>query len=132
MITPAGLRSQQLQMQRLRADDTQGARPVQAAAAVDPNSTEARIGTAVKRLVDERFGGNWQRAFDHYAGGAGREVGKRGIERMLDDAGVDLWHGFPPQGAIASRMMDQFDTNRNGGVSWQEFNSGVRRLGINL
>ncbi|MBL8955407.1 MAG: hypothetical protein JNK82_31825 [Myxococcaceae bacterium] len=96
------------------------------------NDVQSRIAQRVQQLVQEKFGGNWQKAFDHYAGGRGKEVTQAGIQRMLNDAGVTVLNGFPPQSMVASRMMDQFDRNRNGGVSWQEFQGGLNGLGVRI
>jgi hypothetical protein len=93
-------------------------------AGIDPRA--AAMGRQVQNLVNQRFGGDQQRAFNHYAGGAGREVSREGVNRLLSDANVG--NGLT-RGAYTSGVMDQFDTNRNNAISWSEFQSGMRRVG---
>lgn len=118
---PTGIRSQQ-QTQLTRQDPNVRT----AAAPADPRALE--MGRKVDQLVRDRFGGDYQRAFQHYSGGA-REVSREGVMRMLNDAGVGngLSRGF-----YADGVMDAFDTNRNRGVSWGEFQNGLRGAGVSV
>jgi len=122
MIPPVGLRQvpQTLSNDRVQLAQARGA------------STEQQVAQRIHAFVQRRFGGDYKRAFEHYAGGPGREVSKEAITRMLDDAGVTAWTVGAPQFMVADRMMDRFDGNRNGGVSFQEFQAGMRRIGVNI
>lgn len=93
--------------------------------AVATNDPRARdVAQRVDRLVTERFGGNYQAAFRHYAEGA-QEVGPSGVRRLLSDAGVG--NGLT-RGVYVDALMDRFDGNRSGGVSWQEFQTGLQTI----
>ncbi|MBL8957524.1 MAG: EF-hand domain-containing protein [Myxococcaceae bacterium] len=86
------------------------------------------LGRRVNTMVQNRFQGNYRQAFNHYAQG-GAEVSGNQVGRMLGDAGVG---NLLTRGAYKDAVMDRFDTNRNGGVSWSEFQSGMRQVGVNV
>ena len=94
--------------------------------AQDPRAAE--VAQKVNNLVQSRFGGDYKKAFQHYAAANG-EVSRDGINRLLSDAGVG--NGFT-RGFYTDALMDKFDTNRNGGVSWSEFSGGMRQNGVNM
>jgi hypothetical protein len=94
----------------------------QAVATNDPRARD--VAQRVDRLVTDRFGGDYRAAFQHYAGGA-REVGPAGVRSLLSDAGVG--NGLT-RGAYVDALMDRFDSNRSGGVSWQEFQGGLQTI----
>jgi len=83
------------------------------------------LGRRVNTLVQNRFRGDYQQAFNHYAQGR-PEVSRDQVGRLLGDANVG---NFVTRGAYTSAVMDRFDTNRSGGVSWQEFQAGMRSVG---
>src|SRR5207253_1711340 len=83
------------------------------------------LGRRVNTLVQNRFGGDSQRAFNHYAQGR-PEVSREQVSKLLSDADVG---SFVTRGAHTSGVMDRFDTNRSGGISWQEFQAGMRSVG---
>lgn len=83
------------------------------------------LGRRVNNLVQRNFGGDQRRAFNHYAQGR-PEVSRAQVNRLLADANVG--NGLT-RGAYTSAVMDRFDTNRSGGVSWQEFQAGMRSVG---
>jgi hypothetical protein len=94
----------------------------QAVATNDPRARD--VAQRVDRLVTDRFGGDYRAAFQHYANGA-REVGPAGVRSLLSDAGVG--NGLT-RGAYVDALMDRFDGNRSGGVSWQEFQGGLQTI----
>ncbi len=83
------------------------------------------VGRRVNNLVQRNFGGDQRRAFNHYAQGR-PEVSRDQVHRLLSDAGVGS--GLT-RGLYTNGVMDQFDANRSNGISWQEFQNGMRRLG---
>jgi hypothetical protein len=109
-------------------------RPVAKAPAAPPQQTDPRaleMGRKVDELIKKRFGGDYQKAFAHYAKG-GKEVSKEGVMQLLRDADV----GFEtPLGGTrdvyAGKVMDAFDTDHNKGISWSEFQNGLRGVGVN-
>ena len=74
----------------------------------------------VTRLVNERFAGDWDRAFRHYAALDGSQgvVSKHAITQILKD--TNIGNGFT-RGAWTSGIMKELDTNKDKGISWQEF-----------
>lgn len=90
---------------------------------MDPRAVD--LGRRVNNLVQQRYGGDYQRAFNAYAQGR-PEVSKAQVNRMLGDADVG---NFLTRGAYTDAVMDRFDTNRNNAISWQEFQSGMRSVG---
>mgnify|MGYP001397183286 CR=1 FL=1 len=112
---------------RIRAGST----PKQATArraASDPDArARQEITQKVDRLVQQRYGGDTRRAFDAYARNG--EVDRRGVVRMLEDAGVGsgLAAGVY-RGAVAGRLVDEFDAGpRNGRIGYDELLSGLAR-----
>ncbi len=92
-----------------------------------PSAMEQRIASKINDLVQRRFGGNWQAAFRHYAGRDG-QVDREGVLRMLADAGVN----FPPPSMVADRLMEKFDADRSGRISFGEFQTSMRNLGFRV
>ena len=92
----------------------------------DPNAKE--LATKVDALVKRQFGGDYKKAFQSYAGPNG-EVSPDGVSRLLSDAGVG---NLLTRGMWTSGVMDKFDTNHNGSVSWQEFSGALRQNGVNV
>jgi Ca2+-binding EF-hand superfamily protein len=78
---------------------------------------------ALTQLVDAKFGGDWDRAFQHYAslGGAGGLVDKGELKKILRDA------GFIMTGSWAKGIMKEADQDNNKGISWEEFQALLSR-----
>ena len=74
----------------------------------------------VAALVQSKFGGDWYRAFNHYAGknGGTGEVDKEDLLAMLEDAGVGSWL---TRGAWADGIIGELDKNKDKSISWSEF-----------
>ena len=92
-------------------------------AGIDPRAAD--LGRRVQNLVQRQYGGDAHAAFNHYANKNG-EVPKAGVEKLLEDADVG---SFFTRGAYTNAVMDRFDSNRNGGISWQEFQNGMKGVG---
>ena len=90
------------------------------AQADDPNTVELK--TKVGKLVQEKFGGDYKRAFDHYDGDHDGGVNKDELTRMLHDA--DIGNGFT-RGVWASKIIEKLDGNHDGRIQWTEFQSGI-------
>lgn len=88
---------------------------VQREAAEDPNVAELKA--KVSRLVDSKFGGDYNAAFDHYAGNDGVATRSELID-MLKDAGVG--NGLT-RGMWADGVMKEVDADGSGSVSKAEF-----------
>jgi hypothetical protein len=77
----------------------------------------------VSAYAGETFGGDMQRAFDHYAKGG--VVDQDGVTKMLVDSGVKKAFGFVKWLVIPGMVMDHFDTDGDGKISVAEFNKGL-------
>lgn len=91
-------------------------------ATIDPRAAD--LGRRVQNLVRQQYGGDQRAAFNHYARNG--EVPRAQVQQLLEDAGVGSMF---TRGAYTDAVMDRFDTNRNNGVSWQEFQGGMRSVG---
>jgi Ca2+-binding EF-hand superfamily protein len=91
--------------------------------------------TKVKKLVDEKFDGNYQRAFNFYdtdtLTSEGKikkrpdgKISKDELKRLLADAGVG---NVITRGAWADGIIRKLDTNGDRCISWQEFQVMVNR-----
>jgi hypothetical protein len=114
-----------------RAQLTQLAR-----AATPPTDPQAAaVGRQVDDMVKKKFGGDYKKAFQHYAGANG-EVSRDGVKALLKDAGIGSDTQIPFIGSTrdkyADALMDKFDSNHNGSVSWQEFTGGMKNVGVNI
>ncbi len=74
----------------------------------------------VAALVQNKFGGDWYRGFNHYAlkTGGSASVEKEDLLVMLEDAGVGSWL---TRGAWADGIIGELDKNRDKSISWEEF-----------
>jgi len=74
----------------------------------------------VAALVQSKFGGDWYRAFTHYAAlnGSNATVDKEDLQVMLEDAGVGNWL---TRGAWADGIIGELDKNKDKSISWEEF-----------
>jgi hypothetical protein len=75
----------------------------------------------VKTLIDTKYGGDYSKAFNYYAGlgGEGGLVGHEELMTMLEDAGIGNWL---TRGKWADGIIEDLDTNRDKSISWDEFN----------
>ncbi|MBI4704276.1 MAG: EF-hand domain-containing protein [Deltaproteobacteria bacterium] len=82
----------------------------------------------ISGLVDTKFGGDYTKAFNHYAelSGAGGLVERTDLLQLLEDAGVGSWLS---RGAWADGIMKELDTNKDKGISWEEFETVVKKGG---
>jgi Ca2+-binding EF-hand superfamily protein len=78
----------------------------------------------VSKLVTDRFGGDFSRAFEHYDSGRkdGR-IDKAELEALLKDADVGNWL---TRGAWAAGIIDALDADKDGTISAEEFQAALR------
>ncbi len=89
-------------------------------------ATEAQkqqLKDALTKLVDERFAGDWTRAFEHYASKSGSAgvVDRSELRELLGDA------GFFFTGKWADGIIEAADLDGDEGVSWDEFQALLKR-----
>lgn len=74
----------------------------------------------VSLLIHQRHGGDFDRAFRHYAGKSSNDstVDSAELKSLLEDANVG--NGFT-RGAWVSGIMREVDTNRDGKITAAEF-----------
>jgi Ca2+-binding EF-hand superfamily protein len=78
----------------------------------------------VTRLIQERFGGDYHRAFAQYdANGDGR-IDKAELGRLLQDAGIGNWL---TRGAWADGIVAALDADKDGTISGPEFEAVLNR-----
>lgn len=78
----------------------------------------------VTKLVEERFGGDYARAFAHYdADGDGR-IDRAELGRLLADAGIGNWL---TRGAWAAGIVAALDADRDGTISAPELQAAMNR-----
>ncbi len=111
--------------------DAARARLTQAAAQPqDPRAAE--VAQKIDTLVKNQFGGDYKKAFQHYAGANG-QVNSDGLNKLLGDANIGT--NIPIIGtrpAYASALMDKFDANHDKNISWNEFTGGMKANGVNI
>ena len=86
----------------------------------DMSDPKRELKEKVTALINQRYGGDWDRAFRHYAGLSGIDgvVEPSDVKQLLKDA--DIGNGMT-RGAWTSGIMDELDTDKSGGISWGEF-----------
>jgi Ca2+-binding EF-hand superfamily protein len=73
----------------------------------------------VTKLVADRFGGDFRKAFEHYDSGKrdGR-IDKAELGKLLEDAGIGNWL---TRGAWADGILAALDADKDGTISGPEF-----------
>jgi Ca2+-binding EF-hand superfamily protein len=74
----------------------------------------------VNKLVAERFGGDYQRGFEHYDKNKDGKIGRDELVSLLHDAGIGNWL---TRGAWAAGILAELDTDKDGTISQTEFRS---------
>jgi hypothetical protein len=79
----------------------------------------------VTRLVEGKFGGDWDRAFAHYAStkGAPGILDRDELMQVLEDAGIGSW---VTRGLWADGVIKELDTSRDRSISHEEFRTMLR------
>jgi len=92
--------------------------------------TKAEVVCKVTTLVNTTFGGDFKKAFDHYARGG--SVAESAVMQILADAGVGSGIGARlVRYAAAGEIIDLLDTDGDGAIQWPEFNAVFTgRIGV--
>lgn len=69
-------------------------------------------------LVENRFGGDYRAAFEHYAADGDGAIDKDALKALLSDAGVGS--GLT-RWAWANGIIEELDKTGDGLISWEEF-----------
>jgi Ca2+-binding EF-hand superfamily protein len=72
----------------------------------------------VSRLVADRFGGDYGRAFAHYDSNQDGRISKDELGALLSDAGIGNWL---TRGAWTAGIIAALDADRDGTISAAEF-----------
>lgn len=84
-----------------------------------PSETQKKeLQDKVTKLVADRFGGDYRRAFQHYDRTKDGKVGRDELLRMLQDAGIGNWL---TRGAWANGILAEVDADKDGMISEAEF-----------
>lgn len=85
--------------------------------ASEETAHERELREKVRTLVEQQFDGDYQAAFDHFAG-ADQRLSRSEVVTLLKRAGIG---SMLTRGAWADGVMERFDANKDGGVTWAEF-----------
>lgn len=78
----------------------------------------------VTKLVGDRFGGDYSKAFDHYdSDNKDGKISKDELVRLLADAGVGTWM---TRGMWADGIIAELDTDKDGSISGVEFECALK------
>jgi Ca2+-binding EF-hand superfamily protein len=78
----------------------------------------------VTRLIADRFGGDWQKAFEHYDNDKrDGKINKAELGELLKDAGIGNWL---TRGAWANGIIAALDADKDGTISGPEFEAVLR------
>ncbi len=72
----------------------------------------------VTKLIQERFGGDYNRAFAHYDTNGDGRIDKAELGRLLEDAGIGNWL---TRGAWSSGIIAALDADKDSTISGPEF-----------
>ncbi len=87
--------------------------------------TKEKILTNIEKLMRSKFS-EPREAFDYFDEDNDGNLTKIDFKKMLKEADVSLLI----RGLVAEFMMQSFDTNKNGLVSWEEFQEAIKVSGI--
>lgn len=86
------------------------------------NEEVLELQTKIAAFVRANYGGDYKRAFEHYA--ADRVgIGADELKQLLADA--DIGNLFT-RGSWVSGIMDRLDVNQDGRITWDEFEQAVK------
>ncbi len=72
----------------------------------------------VSKLVGDKFGGDYHKAFGHYDDVKDGKISRRELGKLLGDAGIGNWL---TRAAWASGIIAELDTDKDGSISKSEF-----------
>ncbi len=88
--------------------------------------TKEQIVTNIENLMKSKFSSP-REAFDYYDTNKDGSLTKSDFKILLKEAKVS----FLIRGVVAEFMMQNFDANKDGLVSWQEFQTAIKTTNIN-
>lgn len=71
----------------------------------------------VAKLVTERFGGDFHKAFEHYDSDKDGKIDKEELGKLLKDAGIGNWL---TRGAWSDGIVAALDASKDGAISGPE------------
>lgn len=89
----------------------------------DPRAVE--LAKKVDTLVKKKFAGSYEQAFKSYTRGSPTGASSDAVYQLLSDANVGGWFS---RSFYVSAVMDKFDNNHNGKISWAEFDGNLKEL----
>ena len=91
----------------------------------DDDANARELKRKVGKLVREKFGGNYRKAFQHYAGLKKKDgkVDAKELYQLLEDADVGNW---ATRGKWVSGVMEKLDKDKDGSISLQEFEAVMK------
>ena len=80
----------------------------------------------VTQLINAKFGGDWDRAFDHYAKatGSGALLERTDLLEVLEEAGIGSWM---TRGMWADGVIKELDLSGDKSISRHEFRSALEQ-----
>ena len=80
----------------------------------------------VSRLVTERFGGDYQKAFDHFdSDHKDGKISPTELRQLLKDSGIGNWL---TRDAWVEGIISELDSDGDGMISAAEFNAVIKSL----
>jgi Ca2+-binding EF-hand superfamily protein len=80
----------------------------------------------VTKLIADRFGGDWHKAFEHYdRDKQDGKINKEELGQLLKDAGIGNWL---TRGAWAKGVIAALDADKDGTISGSEFEAVLNRV----
>jgi hypothetical protein len=76
----------------------------------------------VNKLTTSKFGGEYKKGFDFYDANKDGSIDKSELTQLLSDAEVG---NLATRWKWANGVMDKFDTNKDGKITWDEFDKGI-------
>ncbi|MCA9497648.1 MAG: hypothetical protein KC588_00495 [Nitrospira sp.] len=83
---------------------------------------EEELKSKIRRLVKERFDGDFRKGFDHYGkiDEEDAKIGSSALEQLLTDAKVG---NFLTRALWVEGVLKVLDKDKDGAISWDEFES---------
>jgi Ca2+-binding EF-hand superfamily protein len=83
---------------------------------------EEELTTKIRRLVEEKFDGDFRKGFDHYDSIDGQDlkIGSSALEQLLADAKIG---NFLTRTLWVEGVLKALDKDQDGAISWNEFAS---------
>jgi len=86
---------------------------------------EQELTNKVTQLIADRFGGDYQKAFDHYDNDKkDGKISKGELGELLKDAGIGNWL---TRGAWADGIIAALDADKDGTISGPEFEAVLKK-----